>query len=65
MEQSAETGDRAPDSNLLAASSGRWVSLRGNDGRPVVLIFHLQGTAPTAQEINRAVRERYPSPRRS
>lgn len=62
MEQSAETGDRAPDFNLLAAGSGRWVSLRGNDGRPVVLIFHLQGTAPTAQEINRAVRERYPSP---
>lgn len=28
----------------------------------MVLIFHLQGTAPTAREINRAVRARYPSP---
>ncbi|MGI9050604.1 MAG: hypothetical protein ACR2GU_14730 [Rubrobacteraceae bacterium] len=26
------------------------------------MIFHLQGTAPTAREINRAVRARYPSP---
>ena len=33
MEQSAETGGQAPDFNLLAAGSGRWVSLRGNDGR--------------------------------
>jgi hypothetical protein len=31
-------------------------------GRRLVLVFHLQGTAPTAQEINRAVRVRYPSP---
>lgn len=40
------------------------MSLRGEAraGRPVVLIFHLQGTAPTAREINRAVRGRYPSP---
>jgi len=27
-----------------------------------VLVFHLQGTAPTAREINHAVRERFPSP---
>ena len=27
-----------------------------------MLIFHLQGTAPTARDINRAVRERYPAP---
>jgi hypothetical protein len=31
-------------------------------GRRVVLVFHLQGTAPTAREINRAVRLRYPDP---
>lgn len=62
MEQRAEDKDRAPDFSLLAAGSGRRVTLRGNDGRPVVLIFHLQGTAPTAREINRAVRERYPDP---
>jgi hypothetical protein len=62
LEQRAESRDRAPDFSLLAAGSGRQVTLRGNDGRPVVLIFHLQGTAPTAREINRAVRERYPDP---
>lgn len=62
MEQRAESRDRAPDFSLLAAGSGRRVTLQANDGRPVVLIFHLQGTAPTAREINRAVRERYPDP---
>ena len=62
MEQRVEAGDRAPDFDLLAAGSGRRVSLRENDGRPVALIFHLQGTAPTAWEINHAVRERYPTP---
>lgn len=31
-------------------------------GRKVVLVFHLQGTAPTAREINRAVRQRFPDP---
>lgn len=31
-------------------------------GRKVVLIFHLQGTAPTARAVNRAVRERFPDP---
>lgn len=62
MEQRIESGDRAPDFDLLAAGSGKRVMLRGNDGRPVVLIFHLQGTAPTARQINRAVRERYPDP---
>ena len=62
MEQRVETGGRAPDFDLLAAGSGRRVGLLSNDGRPVVLILHLQGTAPTAQEINRAVRGLYPSP---
>ena len=37
--------------------------MRGAAGRKVVLIFHLQGTAPTAREINRAVRVRFPDPK--
>ena len=53
MEQWLESGDRAPDFSLFAAGSGRRVTLRGNAGRPIVLIFHLQGTAPTARQINR------------
>lgn len=31
-------------------------------GRRVVLVFHLQGTAPTARAMNRAVRTRFPDP---
>lgn len=61
MEQGLEAGERAPSLSLLAAGSGRRVSLNGAPGK-TVLIFHLQGTAPTAREINRAVRARYPSP---
>lgn len=62
MEQRIQTGDRAPYFGLLAAGSGRRVSLREAMDRKLVLIFHLQGTAPAAHEINRAVREIYPSP---
>ena len=62
MAQRLETGQRAPHFSLLAAGSGRRVDLKGLAGRKVVLIFHLQGTAPTAREINRAVRARYPDP---
>ena len=36
--------------------------LRDLAGRKVVLVFHLQGTAPTARAMNRAVRERFPDP---
>ncbi len=61
MEARADSG-KAPDFSLVAAGSGRRVSLRGLAGRKAVLIFHLQGTAPTAREINYAVRERYPDP---
>ncbi len=64
MEQRLETGERAPHFSLLAAGSARRVSLRALAGRRVVLVFHLQGTtAPTAREINRAVRARHPDPR--
>lgn len=62
MVRGLEVGDRAPHFGLLAAGSGRRIGLRGLAGREVVLIFHLQGTAPTAREINRAVRERHPDP---
>lgn len=62
MEQRLERGERAPHFSLLAAGSARRVSLRAEVGRRVVLVFHLQGTAPTAREINRAVRERFPDP---
>ena len=62
MEQPVETGGRAPFFSLISAGSGRRVSLREAMGRKTVLIFHLQGTAPAAHEINRAVRETYPSP---
>ena len=62
MENGSKPGELAPNFSLLAAGSGRRVSVRGEAGRPLVLIFHLQGTAPTAREINRAVRARYPSP---
>ena len=63
MEEAVRTGERAPHFGLLAAGSARRVSLRGAAGRKVVLIFHLQGTAPTAREINRAVRVRFPDPK--
>ena len=62
MEARLDGGDRAPDFDLLAAGSGRRVRLRELTGRKVVLVFHLQGTAPTARAMNRAVRERFPEP---
>ena len=55
-------GEAAPPFHLLAAGSGRRLSLQRASGRKLVLIFHLQGTAPTAQEINRTVRTLHPSP---
>ncbi len=61
MEARADT-PRAPDFSLLAAGSGRRVSPGELAGRKVVLIFHLQETAPTARALNRAIRERYPDP---
>ncbi len=60
MEAKLHTGERAPDFDLVAAGSGRRVGLRDLMGRKVVLVFHLQGTAPTAREINHAVRARFP-----
>ena len=62
MEQGLETGELAPHFSLLAAGSARRVGLRAEVGGRVVLVFHLQGTAPTAREINRAVRARPTDP---
>ena len=62
MARGLEKGERAPYFSLLAAGSGRRVDTQNVVGRRVVLVFHLQGTAPTAREINRAVRLRYPDP---
>jgi hypothetical protein len=62
LEARLDSDDRAPDFDLLAAGSGRRARLRGLAGRRVVLVFHLQGTAPTPRGINRAVRERFPDP---
>ena len=62
MEARLDYGDRAPDFDLLAAGSGRRVRLRDLAGRKAVLVFHLQGTAPTARAMNRAVRQRFPDP---
>ncbi len=57
-----EAGERSPYFNLLAAGSGRRVTLRSAAERKLVLIFHLQGAATAAREINHAVCARYPSP---
>ena len=62
LERGVEAGGRAPYFSMLAAGSGRRVTLRSAAGRRLVLIFHLQGTAPTARDINRSVRARHPSP---
>ena len=62
MARGLEKGERAPRFGLLAAGSGRRVDTQNVVGRRVVLVFHLQGTAPTAREINRAVRIYYPDP---
>lgn len=61
MEQDLEVREPAPESNLPAAGSARRISLKEASGRSLGLIFHLQDTAPTAREINRALRARYPS----
>ena len=63
MAQRLETGEQAPPFSLLAAGSGRRVDLTTMAGRKVVLIFHLQGTAPTAREINHAIRASHPDPK--
>lgn len=61
-EQRLGVGDRAPYFRAFAAGSGREVSSGSCAGRRLVLAFHSQNTAYIVEEINRAVRERYPSP---
>ncbi len=45
----------------MAAGSARLFGVPDANGRRLVLVFHLQGTARAAREINRAVRAHYPS----
>ena len=61
MERGLRVGERTPYFRALAAGSGREVSPRTCAGRRLVLIFHAQSTAWAAEQVNRAVRERYPS----
>ncbi len=61
MQRGPMVGERAPYFRALAAGSGREVSLRTLAGRRLVLIFHSQNTAHVAEQVNRAVRELYPS----
>lgn len=44
---------------MLSIGSGREVDLRRRNSLPLVLVFHLQGTAAAAEEVNRAIRSRY------
>jgi len=60
-EQMIEVGDRVPYFRAFAASSGREVSSRSCAGCRLVLVFHSENTAYLLKEINRAVRDRYPS----
>ena len=62
VERGIRVGERAPYFRALVAGSGREVSLRTCAGRRLVLVFHTQNTAWAAERVNRAVRERYPSP---
>ncbi len=62
MERGVRVGERAPYFRALAAGSGREVSLSTCAGRRLVLIFHAQNTSWAAERVNRAVRERCPSP---
>jgi hypothetical protein len=54
-------GVPAPDFALVAAGSGREVSLSSCAGRSLVLVFHGQSATFTVERLNRLVRERYPS----
>lgn len=62
VEPGVRSGEPAPQLEMLAAGSNREVGPDACAGRPVVLVFHLQSTASAAREVNRAVREQYPSP---
>lgn len=50
-----------PDLSLTAVVSGRDINL-GAIGRPAVLVFHGQNTAPAAVAVNNAVRAAYVDP---
>jgi peroxiredoxin len=52
----SKDGDRAPFFSMIAAGSGRRVSLREAAGRTLVLIFHGRGGEEAVRDINRAIR---------
>jgi len=54
-------GAPAPDFALVAAGSGREVSLAGCAGRYLVLVFHAQNATLAVERMNRRIRESYPS----
>ncbi len=60
-DQTIEAGDRVPYFKAFAVGSGREVCSGNCAGRRLVLIFHSQDNAYILEEINRTVRERYPS----
>ena len=61
MEQTIGAGDRVPYFKAFAVGSGREVSSGNCAGRRLVLIFHSQDNAYVLEDINRTVREHYPS----
>lgn len=60
-EQMIGVGNRVPYFKAFAVGSGREVSSGNCAGRRLVLVFHAENNAYLLEEINRAVRERYPS----
>lgn len=57
-----EPGSQAPYFSMIAAGSGRRVSLRSCAGRPLVLIFHDRENADAVRRINHIVRPHFPQP---
>lgn len=59
---SLRPGSRAPYFSMVAAGSGRRLSLRSCTGRPLVLIFHGRENADIVRHVNHIVRLEFPSP---
>ena len=57
-----QAGQPAPTFRLTAVVSGRVVGPSASDRRALVLLFHNQHTLDAVREVQRSVRERYPSP---
>lgn len=57
-----EPGSRAPYFSMVAAGSGRRVSLRSCSGRPLVVIFHGRENAEVVRRVNHELRPHFPEP---